>query len=108
VDDFPARTFATPADASEWAGVLTRAGESLREAAASAMLRQAGLPQLVGIFADFGSTFVQVSNTAPSFEAHHGARRFGAGCGLLMRRAGRILKGFVVVDPDASVVPVSP
>jgi len=50
----------------------------------------------------------QVSNTAPSFEAHHGARRFGAGCGLLMRRAGRILKGFVVVDPDASVVPVSP
>ena len=50
----------------------------------------------------------QVSNTAPSFEAHHGARRFGAGCGLLMRRAGRILKGFVVVDLDASVVPVSP
>jgi len=31
-----------------------------------------------------------------------------AGCWLLMRRAGRIMKGFVVVDPDASVVPVSP
>jgi len=40
VDDFPALTFATPAEALEWAGVLTRAGESLREAAALAMLRQ--------------------------------------------------------------------
>jgi len=40
VDDFPARTFATPADAWEWARVLTRTGESLREAAALAMLGQ--------------------------------------------------------------------
>jgi hypothetical protein len=37
---FPARTFATPADALEWAGVLIRAGDSLRAAAPLAMLRQ--------------------------------------------------------------------
>lgn len=38
--DFPARAFASPAEALEWAGVLTRAGESLRADAALAMLGQ--------------------------------------------------------------------
>jgi hypothetical protein len=41
------------------------------------------------------------------FDAHHGARRFGAAFCLPSWVAGGILVGFVVVDPDSSVVPVS-
>jgi hypothetical protein len=41
------------------------------------------------------------------FEAHHGARRFGVAGWLRPAFLGSMLKGFVVVDPVASVVPVS-
>jgi hypothetical protein len=41
------------------------------------------------------------------FEAHHGERRFGAALLLRLGLGGVMLVGFVVVDPDASVVPVS-
>ena len=41
------------------------------------------------------------------FDAHQGARRFGAAFGLPCVVVGVIVVGFVVVDPDASVVPVS-
>jgi hypothetical protein len=40
-------------------------------------------------------------------EAHHGARRLGAGCACWRCRLGRRLVGFVVVSPICSVVPVS-
>jgi hypothetical protein len=41
------------------------------------------------------------------FEAHPGARRFGAALLLPCALAGPRLVGFVVVDPVSSVVPVS-
>jgi len=41
------------------------------------------------------------------FEAHRGGRRLGAGCSCWRCLVGRRLVAFVVVDPDASVVPVS-
>ena len=41
------------------------------------------------------------------FEAHHGARRFGAACWLRPVVARSMLNGFVVVDPGGSVVPLS-
>ena len=41
------------------------------------------------------------------FEAHHGERRFGAVCCCWSRSGRNRLGGFVVVDPVASVVPVS-
>ena len=41
------------------------------------------------------------------FDAHQGARRFGAAFSLPVVVVGVIVVGFVVVDPDASVVPVS-
>jgi hypothetical protein len=41
------------------------------------------------------------------FDAHHGARRFGAAFCLRRGWLARILVGFVAVDPDSSVVPVS-
>jgi hypothetical protein len=50
---------------------------------------------------------LQVSNAAPSVEAHHGARRLGAGCACWRCWLGRRLVGFVVVIPICSVVPVS-
>jgi hypothetical protein len=41
------------------------------------------------------------------FEAHHGERRFGAAFLLQLGLGGVMLVWFVVVDPDAFVVPVS-
>lgn len=48
----------------------------------------------------------QVSNAAP-FQAHRGVRRFGVACGCGGGRCGRMLIGFVAVDPESSVVPMS-
>jgi hypothetical protein len=55
-----------------------------------------------------GRSKPQVSKAAPSFEAHHGVRRFGAAL-LLLAAGGRADADgvFVVVDPVASVVPLS-
>jgi hypothetical protein len=41
------------------------------------------------------------------FEAHHGARRFGVACCCRAGWSRLKLDGFVVVDPEAPVVPVS-
>ena len=72
---------------------------------ASGCKRIRGLPAWVNTHAG-RATFADQQRGAV-FEAHRGGRRLGAGCSCWWWLLGRRLVVFVVVDPDASVVPVS-